>query len=156
MCLSLFMTSAPAAALDLVILVYGIYSRHNFCSCKGSHFKIIPIQHIFSSVNNQCDQMARLLFQYLVIYNIENLPNNKRNLPKHVQNFVLNGRFKICQSCLKFYLSGKIWPNVVMLYLIHHKRHWTRIAHKIRFHVWRIVLKNVIYLSVQNIHLSPL
>ena len=31
--------------------------------------------------------MARLLFQYLAIYIIENLPNSKRSLPKHVQNF---------------------------------------------------------------------
>ena len=35
----------------------------------------------------QCDQMARLLFQYLAIYNFENLPNSIRSLPKYVQNF---------------------------------------------------------------------
>ena len=35
----------------------------------------------------QYDQMARLLFQYLAIFNIENLPKSIRNLPKDVQNF---------------------------------------------------------------------
>ena len=34
----------------------------------------------------QCDQMARLIFQHLAIYNIENLPNSIRKLQKYVQN----------------------------------------------------------------------
>ena len=33
----------------------------------------------------QCDQIARLIFQYWAIYNIENLPIGK--LPKYVKNF---------------------------------------------------------------------
>ena len=37
--------------------------------------------------SEQCDQMARLIFQYLGIYNNENLPNSIRKLPKYVQNF---------------------------------------------------------------------
>ena len=37
--------------------------------------------------SEQCDQMARLIFQYLAIYNNENLPNSIRKLPKYVQNF---------------------------------------------------------------------
>ena len=35
----------------------------------------------------QCDKMARLLFQYLVIYSIDNLQNSIRNLPKYFQIF---------------------------------------------------------------------
>ena len=31
--------------------------------------------------------MARLLFQYLAIHSIKNLPNSTRNLPKRAQNF---------------------------------------------------------------------
>ena len=31
--------------------------------------------------------MAGFLFKYLTIYNIENLPNTLRSLPKYVQNF---------------------------------------------------------------------
>ena len=36
---------------------------------------------------DQCDQMARLLFKHLTIYNVENLPNSIRNLPKYLQKF---------------------------------------------------------------------
>ena len=36
---------------------------------------------------NQGDQMARLLFQYLAIYNIKNLPDSSFNLPKCVKIF---------------------------------------------------------------------
>ena len=39
------------------------------------------------AVSDQCYQMARLLFQYVVICNIEIVANSKRNLPKYVQNF---------------------------------------------------------------------
>ena len=35
----------------------------------------------------QCDQMARLLVQYLTIYNIENWPNSISFSPKGVPNF---------------------------------------------------------------------
>ena len=35
----------------------------------------------------QCDQIARLIFQYWAIYNIENLPNTIGKLPKYVKNF---------------------------------------------------------------------
>ena len=35
----------------------------------------------------QCNRMARLLFQNLANYSIENLPNNISNLPEYVQNF---------------------------------------------------------------------
>ena len=35
----------------------------------------------------QCDQMAKLLFKYLAIYNIEKLSNSVRKFSKYVQNF---------------------------------------------------------------------
>ena len=61
--------------------------------------------------------MARLLFQYLAIYNIENVPNKIRNLPKYVQKFskYLMGVLKCCQSRLKCCLSGEILLNLVAL-----------------------------------------
>ena len=33
---------------------------------------------------------------------------------------------------------------------------WTRIARKFGLHIRQIVLKNIIYLNVQNIDMSPL
>ena len=44
--------------------------------------------------------MARLLFQYLAVYNIENVHNSIRNLPKYAQIFCL---------------IGEISPNLVTL-----------------------------------------
>ena len=38
-------------------------------------------------IGGQCDQIARLIFQYWAIYNIENLPNTIGKLPKYVKNF---------------------------------------------------------------------
>ena len=65
----------------------------------------------------QCDQMARLLFQYLAIYNIENLPNSISKLPKNIQNCAkyLMEPFKICQWCFKFCHIGEISSNLVTL-----------------------------------------
>ena len=65
----------------------------------------------------QCDQMAKLFFQYLAIYNIGHLPNTIWNLPKCVQNCAkyLKKHFKFCQSHLKICPSGEISPNLVTL-----------------------------------------
>ena len=51
-------------------------------------------------------------FQYLAINNNEKLPNSIRNLPNKVYQ-TLNGSFKICQSRVKFCLSGESLPNLV-------------------------------------------
>ena len=39
--------------------------------------------------DEQCDQMAGVLLKQLAIYNIENVPNSIRSLPKYVQNFAI-------------------------------------------------------------------
>ena len=41
----------------------------------------------YSVSKNQCDKVARLFFQHLVIYINENLPNCIKNMPKSVQIF---------------------------------------------------------------------
>ena len=48
----------------------------------------------------QCDQMARLIFQHLAIYNIENLPNSIRKLQKW-QHFAESGHTCVCLSAFK-------------------------------------------------------
>ena len=54
--------------------------------------KVVYIRLVWFARYDQCD-----LFQYLAIYNIENLPNNIRNLPKYVQHFA-----KFLMDVLKF------------------------------------------------------
>ena len=50
-----------------------------------------PVEN-HQDVGLQCDQMARLIFQYLAVYDKENVPN----------------RFKICQSRLKIFAKFEI------------------------------------------------
>ena len=45
--------------------------------------------------------------------------------------------------------SGKLIENYCLM-------RWTRIARKIRLHIKQIILKNVFYFQVQNIHTYPL
>ena len=56
--------------------------------CYQMRYLATPDQ-IMSFVGRiQCDQMVRLLFQYLAIYNnIEIFPNGIRNLSEYAQNF---------------------------------------------------------------------
>ena len=58
----------------LVVVDFGITWATGLHTIKGGYY--------------QCDQMARLHFQYLAIYTIENLPNSTSNLPKCAQSFV--------------------------------------------------------------------
>ena len=69
------------------------------------------ILHLAVSIlcSHQCDQMARLLFKYLIIYNIKNMPNCISNLPNFCQ--IRNGPYNFGQSRLKFLLSGKIFAK---------------------------------------------
>ena len=53
--------------------------------CSFANKKLFSL-NLKGSARVQCDQMATLLFQYLAIYNNENLTNSIRNLPKYVQN----------------------------------------------------------------------
>ena len=56
---------------------------------------------------DQCDQMARLIFQYLAIYNIENLPNS--SVTRFGKISPLRQNFKQLWQILKGALS--IWQN---------------------------------------------
>ena len=72
----------------------------------------------------QCDQMAKLVFQYLAIYNNENLPKIIQIVSKWLHNFAkyemnLKNMAKDFSICCK---RGKISPNLVTL-LKRHIRH---------------------------------
>ena len=63
----------------------------------------------------QCDQMVRLLFQYLAIYNnIEIFPNGIRNLSEYAQNFA-----KYLVDPLKFAIVVKHFAEVAKVW-----SHW--------------------------------
>ena len=71
---------------------------------RVTSFKVIFTEpHLRTDPLAQCDWMARLQFQYLAVYNIENLTNIIRNLAKSVQNFA-----KFCMGPLK---SAKVVQN---------------------------------------------
>ena len=81
------------------------------------------IKTILSLTNfsvKQCDQMARLFVQFLVIYNSDNLPKSRRKLPKLLQNFAQSkiNRQRLLTCCQ----NGEISPNLVTLFM------WIRLS----------------------------
>ena len=58
----------------------------------------IPCLRLLSHLSNQCDQVARLFFQYLAAYNNENLPKSIHIDTKWVHNFAkYQINLKYCQ-----------------------------------------------------------
>ena len=53
--------------------------KHFFCFYNFAFF-VNPFLLIWAS--HQCDQITAVFTQYLVVYNIKNLPNRSKNLPK--------------------------------------------------------------------------
>ena len=60
----------------------------------------------------QCDQMAKLIIQYLAIYNNENLTKSIQIVPKWVHNFA---KYEIFAEDFSIFASGEISPNLVTL-----------------------------------------
>ena len=54
---------------------YFVQQRMELVGRPLIQIEVVDISHHFPQVSyNQCDQMARLFFQYLAIYDTENLP----------------------------------------------------------------------------------
>ena len=66
---------------------------------------------------DQCDQMVRLMYNYLVTYNMENSPNSLKTFAKVGSKFcqIQNKPPNVCQSLNMFRQSGEILPNLVTL-----------------------------------------
>ena len=48
-----------------------------------SYYLFLTARNDLVIVNeNQCDQMSKICFQYLTVYNRENLPNINKTVPK--------------------------------------------------------------------------
>ena len=92
------------------------------CSYSQKSFPVLISQVILNQESKcsnswgQCDQMARLFFQYLAIYNDENLTRSIQKVPnKGSQLCQISNKplLKCCQRFLNVCQIGEISPNLV-------------------------------------------
>ena len=97
-----------------VVLDYNLNLESNE-SCLFDKFNIATNVPLVASVFawKQCDQMVKIIFQYLAICNNENYPNNITKFAKVDSSYyqIRNEQSKICNFCQ----SGEISPYLVTL-----------------------------------------
>ena len=106
-----FTTKRTSLAQDYNSLLF-------YLSCFTAHAYFEQLTSSCMQVGKQCDQMVRLVFHYLAIYNNENLPISYKLCQSGFKTLPSTKlTLKILPRIIHFCQSGEISPNLTTLFV---------------------------------------